>query len=454
MNADPSTTTGTTTTGTTTGFRELAAVTDGKKLPKTGRSAWFNCHAGVAGDMTLAALIDAGADPDEVADAIAGLGVDGYAMFFERVQRCGVGATWANIVTHDALPAHEHHEHDDPHHDPHHDPHDGDGRVQHAPHRPAREIFALLDAADLADRVRARARATFKRLAEVEGAIHGIDPLDVELHEVGALDSIIDVVGVCAALESLGIDHVACSSIGLGSGIVQTAHGQLPHPAPATMALLTEARAATHGLDTSLETCTPTGAALMVTLADSFGPGPAGTAVSVGYGAGTADPPNRANVVQVVIADVTTTSGATEGGGAPVIQLDANVDDVTGEVLAHTIQQLLAAGAHDAWATPIVMKKGRPSHMVSALCDPARRDALRDVLVAETGTLGVRATESVRWPQVRTMSTVEVDGHTIGVKLAEHRIKVEFDDAARAAAALGIPVRIVIERAVAVAAQR
>jgi uncharacterized protein (TIGR00299 family) protein len=429
----------TATTTTTTGFRELVAVTDGKKLPKAGRSAWFNCHAGVAGDMALAALIDAGADPDEVADAIAGLGVDGYAMFFERVQRCGVGATWANIVTHD-------HDHDHP-----------ESGEAHSPHRPAREIFALLDAADLADRVRIRARAVFERLAEVEGAVHGIDPLDVELHEVGALDSIIDVVGVCAALESLGIDRVACSSIGLGSGIVKTAHGELPHPAPATIALLTEARATTHGLDTSLETCTPTGAALMVTLADGFGAIPGGTPVSVGYGAGTADPPNRANVVQVVIADITSTAtatatGPTEAGGAPIVQLDANVDDITGEVLAHTIERLLAAGAHDAWVTPIVMKKGRPAHMISVLCDPTQRDLLRDLLVAETGTLGVRSTESERWPQARTMSTVEVDGHTIGVKLAEHRIKVEFDDAARAGAALGLPVRVVIERAVAVAA--
>jgi uncharacterized protein (TIGR00299 family) protein len=247
------------------------------------RAAWFNCHAGVAGDMTLAALVDAGADTDVVADTIAGLGVDGYAMFFERVQRSGVGATWANIVTHDDL--HDH----------------GRDADAHVPHRPAREIFALLDAADLPDRVRARARAVFERLAAVEGAIHGIDPADVELHEVGALDSIIDVVGVCAALESLDIEQISCSSIGLGSGIVRTAHGELPHPAPATMALLTEAGAPTHGLDTTLETATPTGTALMTTLASSFGPMPGGTSTAVGYGAGTADPPGRANIVQVII---------------------------------------------------------------------------------------------------------------------------------------------------------
>ena len=396
------------------------------------RTAWFNCHAGVAGDMAMAALVDAGADTDTIADTIAGLGVDGYAMFFERVQRCGVGATWANIVTHDELHAHdsEHSEEVAPH-----------------SHRPASEIFALLDAADLADRVRARARTVFERLAAVEGAIHGIDPSDVELHEVGALDSIIDVVGVCAALESVDIERVACSSIGLGSGIVQTAHGALPHPAPATLALLTEAGAPTHGLPMTLETATPTGAALMTTLAAEFGPMPSGTPTSVGYGAGTADPPGRANVVQVTILEAAVTIAAHDG--APIVQLDVNVDDVSGEVIAHTIDRLLAAGAHDAWATPIIMKKGRPAYTVSALCEPTMRDSVRDVLVSETGSLGVRATSLVRWPQQRDMTSVEIDGHIIGLKVAAHRTKVEFDDASRAADALGIPVRIVIERAVA-----
>ena len=203
------------------------------------RIAWFNCQAGVAGDMTLAALIDAGADADEVGRMLAGLGIDGYAVTFERVQRCGVGATWANVVTH-----HHHHDLDlDNDHDGHHDHalHDHAPDEQHVPHRPVREIYALLDGADLPDRVRARARAVFERLAAVEGAIHGIDPSDVELHEVGALDSIIDVVGVCAALESLGVGDIRCSPIAVGTGTVRSAHGLLPNPAPATVGLLRDA---------------------------------------------------------------------------------------------------------------------------------------------------------------------------------------------------------------------
>ncbi len=304
----------------------------------------------------------------------------------------------------------------------------------------------MLDDADLPERVRDRARSVFVRLAEVEGAIHGIDPGDVELHEVGALDSIVDVVGACAALEALDVDEVWCSPIAVGSGTVRSAHGAIPNPAPATLALLREAGAPLVGLATTMEVATPTGAALMTTLATGFGPAPAMTIDGVGYGAGTADPADRANVVQVMtgVREVAETSD-----GTPVTLLEANVDDVTGEVLAHTITALLAAGAHDAWVVPIVMKKGRPAHTVSALCDPSADAELRAVLLRETGSLGVRATTIRRWPQRRELSTVLIDGHEIGVKLGRHRTKVEFDDALAAAEALRVPVRQVIDRAVA-----
>jgi pyridinium-3,5-bisthiocarboxylic acid mononucleotide nickel chelatase len=401
----------------------------------TGRRiAWFNCHAGVAGDMTMAALVDAGADPDAVAQIIAGLGVDGYALLFERVQRCGVASTWANVVT-----GHDHSHRDD--------------RDDHAPHRPVREIYALLDRADLPARVRDRATAAFRRLAEVEGAIHGIGPDEVELHEVGALDAIIDVVGVCAALETLAIDEVWCSAIALGTGTINTAHGQLPNPAPATAALLAGAGAPIVGIDTTLEVTTPTGAALMASLAAGFGPPPAMTTLAVGYGAGTTDVADRANVVQVVLGTWVRSDagGGDTSPGTDVTLLEANVDDVTGEILAHTVQVLLAAGAHDAWLTPIVMKKGRPAHVVSVLCDPTAAGPMRELLLTHTGSLGVRASTLHRWPQRRDVSSVEIDGHRIGVKRSDHRIKIEFEDAARAAEALGLPVRVVLDRATAAA---
>ena len=397
----------------------------------TTRIAWFNCQAGVAGDMTMAALVDAGADTDLVASMIGGLEVGGYALMFERVQRCGVGATWANVVVHDdhtgsPSPGLE-------------EPRSAD----HVAHRPLREILDLLDGAELPDRVRERARAVFVRLGEGEGAIHGVDPAEVELHEVGALDSIVDVVGVCAALEALDIDEVWCSPVAVGHGSVRSAHAVIPSPAPATVALLAEAGIPTVGLDTTLEVSTPTGVALVATLASGFGAMPSISSHSVGYGAGTADTLERANVVQVVIGR----AGGRHDDGTPVALLEANVDDVTGEVLAHTVSTLLAAGAHDAWLTPIVMKKGRPAHTVSVLCDPSGITTMRGILVRETGTLGVRMSPLQRWPQQRVETTVEVDGYSIRAKLAEHRIKIEFDDAAAAAAAIGVPVRVVLERA-------
>jgi len=395
-------------------------------------TAWFNCQAGVAGDMTLAALVDAGADPDHVARTLGGLGVEGWAMHFERVQRCGVGATWANVVVHDD--------------------HDAGG---HTAHRPVREIRGLLDAADLPTRVRARARAVFDQLADAEGAIHGVDPGDIELHEVGAVDAIVDVVGVCAALDSLDVTEVRCSPIAVGTGSVRSAHGVLPNPAPATVAILTSAGAPVIGLDVTLEVTTPTGAALMTTLATGFGAMPSMSPVAVGYGAGTADTAGRANVVQVVIGD--TSDHVAESGderGADVLLLEANVDDVTGEVLAHAVNELLVAGAHDAWITPIVMKKGRPAHTVSVLCDPSTATAFRSLMLRETGSLGIRSSVFRRWPQRREVTSVDIDGHHIGIKRSGQRTKVEFDDAAAAARALDLPVRVVVDRATALADER
>lgn len=380
----------------------------------------------MAGDMVLAALVDAGADQFAVMDAVGALGVTDWALTFEEVQRCGVRARWANVVVH----THDDHSHDH----------------QHA-HRPAREVLALIAAADLPERVRDRALAVYRTLAEVEGAIHGTDPDDVELHEVGALDSIIDVVGVCAALESLGVDTVAFSPIAVGHGSVTTAHGVFPNPVPAVSRLLERAGAPVAGLDTTMEVSTPTGVALMTVLGTASGAMPAMTVTATGFGAGTKDVPNRPNVVQVVIGEAVEVSPAGDDPGQSAFEVAVNVDDVTGEVLAHTVDRLLAVGAFDAWVTPIVMKKGRPAHTVHALCDAARHAAIVATMLAETGSMGIRSTPLRRWPQQRTETTVDIDGHPIAVKVAGHRVKVEFDDARRAADALGVPVREILTRA-------
>jgi uncharacterized protein (DUF111 family) len=227
-----------------------------------------------------------------------------------------------------------------------------------------------------------------------------------------------------------------------GLGTVRAAHGVLPVPVPAVVSLL--ANAPTYGLDIPRELTTPTGAALLAANVVQWGPMPAMTITSAGFGAGTADLGDRPNLTRVVIGS---RSDSPSVEGQPVVLLEANVDDVTGETLAYAIDALLDAGAHDAWLTPIIMKKGRPAHIVSALADPAKAAAVREVLVRETGTMGVRGTQLERWPQSRAFDTVDVDGQPVKVKVTAGRVKAEHDDAAQAARALGLPLREVTRRA-------
>lgn len=379
------------------------------------RIAWFHCFSGIAGDMALGALLDAGADEAVVRDQLDRLQLPGWKLDIQKVQRAGVRATRADVIC------------DETH-----------------THRTVREITKLIRNAGLNETVRERALAVFDRLAVAEGRIHDMDPDDVELHEVGAIDAIIDVVGTCAALHALNVDRVYGSPIAQGLGTTDGgSHGELPVPAPATIALLTGVP--TYGLDLGMELTTPTGAALISTLAASFGAMPALTPSSIGYGAGGRDLPRRPNVTQVVVGE----AGAddTLGKGLAALLLEVNVDDATGEMLAHTIGQLLDAGAHDAWVTPIVMKKGRPAHTVHVLCDPALAGAIANVLTRETGSLGVRGTRLERWPHARDEAVVDVEGQPIRVKLGAGRVKVEHDDAAAAAWALGLPLREVLSRA-------
>jgi pyridinium-3,5-bisthiocarboxylic acid mononucleotide nickel chelatase len=396
------------------------------------RTAWFHCFAGTAGDMSMAALVDAGADPAMIADLVGRLDLDGYALTFEDVTRCGIAATQALVVVFDD------HDHSDDHdHDHHH-------------HRGFRAIRELIDSADLPERVRDRAQRTFGMLADVEGKMHRMPADEVEFHEVGSVDAIVDIVGTCAALESLDVERIICSSITVGEGTVLAAHGQLPNPAPAVTELLARRNAPSRGIDDRKELATPTGVALMCALADEFGPMPEFNVTSVGYGAGSADTPGRPNVVQVVIGDAAAASVMPEPGQL-VRLLETNVDDATGEVIAHTIASLMAAGAHDAWATPIVMKKGRPAHTVHVLCDQSAAALIGALLLRETGSLGLRGMDLRRWPQQRTEREVNVDGHRVRAKVALGRVKVEYDDAAAAAAALGRPLREVLAQAASLA---
>lgn len=383
-----------------------------------GRVAWFHCFAGIAGDMALGALLDAGADLGEVRTLLERLPVGGWALDVEPVLRGGIACTRAVVRA------------------------DEDGT-----HRTHADIAAIVTAAALPRRVATRALSTFRVLAEVEARLHRRPVDDVHLHEVGGLDAIVDVVGVAAALEVLGIDRVAASAVTTGTGTISASHGVLPNPAPAVVGLLARVGAPTRGVEVDVELTTPTGAALLVALATGWGPMPSMTVIASGFGAGTRDLSALPNLTQVVVG--ATSSNATQGAsaGQPVTLLEANVDDVTGEALADAVAALLAAGAHDAWLTPIVMKKGRPAHIVSALVDVSSVAAVTTALVSSTGTFGVRRTALDRQPVPRQVDAVEVDGHQVGVKVGPHRVKVEHDDAAHVAAVTGRSLVEVTSRA-------
>ncbi len=372
--------------------------------------AWFHCYSGVAGDMALGSLVDAGADFGEVLSLLERLPVSDWSAEAEPVLRGGIAGTKIHVHAHDSTVV-----------------------------RTAAHIQGLVAEARLPTRVQDRALAVFSALAQAEGRLHRRPPDQVHFHEVGGIDAIVDVVGTCAALELLDVDTIACSPIAVGLGVVRAAHGIIPNPAPAVVELLRGVP--TRGLDLALELTTPTGAALMSGLTSSFGALPPMTVVSSGFGAGTRELENRPNLTQVVIGEPTT-APAVEG--QPVVLLEANVDDATGEVLAHTIARLLDAGAHDAWVTPIVMKKGRPAHTVHALCDPALVAQVTGVLSAETGTLGVRGQRIERWPSARHHDRVLVDDLSVRVKVSPGRVKAEFDDAAKVAERTGRPVRDVL----------
>jgi pyridinium-3,5-bisthiocarboxylic acid mononucleotide nickel chelatase len=307
--------------------------------------------------------------------------------------------------------------------------------------RTAGHIAALIAEARLPDRVAERSVAVFDALAEAEGRLHRRPPSQVHFHEVGAVDSIIDIVGACAALEILEIGEIYASAVATGSGMVRAAHGLIPNPPPAVVELLRGAP--TYGIDTTIELTTPTGAAILAALSTGWGPLPAMQLRASGFGAGSADPDERPNLVQVVVGEQV----ARAEPGQPVTLLETNVDDITGEVLAHTVERLMAAGAHDAWLTPAVGKKGRPVHLVSVLCDPVQARALADLLTQETGSLGVRGRTFERWVAARQMGEVDVEGYPVRVKVTAGRVKAEHDDAARVARQLGRPLREVIARA-------
>jgi hypothetical protein len=381
--------------------------------------AYFDCFAGAAGDMIVGALLDAGCDFDRLHDALRTLPLQpgDFAISRERVRRGGLAGVKFTVTV------------------------GGEQRP-----RGLGDVLGLIDAASLPARAADRARRIFTRLAEAEAEVHGTAVEQVHFHEVGAVDSILDVVGACVAMELLEVERVVCSAVPLGSGRVRTAHGELPVPAPATARLLVGAK--TSPLEGG-EATTPTAAAVLATLAERFGPPPAMELSAVGYGAGTRERDDLPNLLRVLIG-----RESPRGEADAVVELSANLDDCTGEVLGAAMEKLLSAGCLDVWAEPIYMKKSRPAWMISALAAPADADEAERILFAETTTLGVRRRYATRAKLVRRFDTVETRYGPVRVKVGRRGGEVltaspEFDDCAAAAEAHGVSVKEVLSAAVA-----
>ncbi len=374
---------------------------------------YIDCIGGVAGDMLLGALIDAGATVE-----LPDLRIDGLGIELGKADRHGIHATTVTVRG-----------------------------AAGQPHRDWASIREQIGAAGLAPRPLARAQEAFKRLAHAEGRIHGVDPERVHFHEVGAVDAIGEVVGVALALESLGIDRVVCSPLPVGRGFVNAAHGTLPLPAPATLALLEGAPL--HGVDIDSELVTPTGAALVAALADGYGPLPKMTLEGTGYGAGSRDLQALPNLVRVIV-------GREAVAASTVSLIEANLDDLLPELAPDAAAACFAAGALDVWTTPAQMKRGRPGFVLSALARPESERAVAEAMLRETSTLGVRIAHLDRIELERESWTVEVGGEPVRVKVGRldgHVVNLapEHADCERAARISGEPVKVVWARALAAA---
>ncbi len=389
-----------------------------------GRHAWVDATAGVAGDMLLAALVDAGAPLAVVQGAVDAVMPGSVRLASALVSRAGMRAAKVDVQP----------------------------TVKDQVHRSWRDIQALLEHADVAVQVREQARRVFGRLAEAEARVHGVAAGEVHFHEAGGWDSIADVVGVCAALDCLEVTSMSCSAVALGSGRVAASHGDLPVPVPAVLEMSSGWRVLAGG---GGELATPTGMALLTALCQQSCDLPAMSVRAVGVGAGTADVPGHPNVVRVVLGDRADGAGHPDD---PVVMsvLEANVDDMDPRVWPTVLASLLNAGAADAWLVPIVMKKGRPAHTLAVLTPADKRDLLRRLMFELTSTIGVREAAVTRIALDRFWVPLPVTGGQVRLKVAHRGGQVvhatpEFDDAAELAAQRSVPVRRVLEEAVAAA---
>jgi pyridinium-3,5-bisthiocarboxylic acid mononucleotide nickel chelatase len=402
---------------------------------------YFDCFSGAAGDMILGALVDVGVPLDDLRSALGRLAVDRDAVWTERVSRAGITAT--RFCVRDESPVEHGHSHEHGHVHGHDHGHRHASAVVHDrrvhAHRTLSEIDTLIDGSSLSAIGKDRAKHLFARLGEAESAIHGT-PLDrVHLHEVGALDSIIDIVGTVHALEMLKVDRVVASPLNVGSGSVRSAHGTYPVPAPATAWLLRDAPI--YSGSQQAELVTPTGALLVTSYATGYGPIPPMRLKQVGYGAGTRDFPDSPNVLRILVGESDSTAPS-----HIVVVVEAEIDDMNPQIFGILMEQLLAEGALDVFYTSIQMKKNRPGTLLTVIAAPDARQRLTSTIFRETTTIGVRYTEMARECLERETITVDTPLGTVRFKVARRNGEVlnaspEFDDCARLARERNVPVK-------------
>jgi pyridinium-3,5-bisthiocarboxylic acid mononucleotide nickel chelatase len=385
--------------------------------------AYFDCFSGISGDMVLGALVDAGADLRAIEDELRKLGLDGWEISAEKVERRGIFATHVKVETEE-----QHH------------------------HRGLSVILGRIEKAALAPRAAERAAKIFTRLAEAEARVHQMPIEKVHFHEVGAVDSIVDIVGAAVGFELLGIDEFACSPMDVGAGQVNTAHGLLPVPAPATVELLRAAGAPSFSSGVRRELVTPTGAAIATSLSSRYAEMPMMTLRAAGYGAGSADLAEKANVMRLLIGDAAVAEPG-EHWAAPVTVIETNVDDMSPQIYGYFAERAMAAGALDVFSTAAQMKKGRPGLLITILCEPERASALIDLVFRETTTIGVRAHEVRRKILDRELLAVATPFGDVRVKVSRMNGTVlnatpEYEDCQRIAAERGVPLKQVIAAAV------
>lgn len=418
------------------------------------RIAYLDCFAGISGDMLLGALLDAGVDPSVLHDAVASLNL-GASLKIEKVDRSGISSTKVFVLDEAHAEAESHVSHAEDHAAQdgghiHGNDHTQEKKHEHHHHgRHLSSIRKIIGSSSLSDKVKQSAIHAFELLGASEARIHNVDVEKIHFHEVGAIDAIVDIVAASAGIHSLAIDRWFCSPLNVGGGTVDCAHGRFPVPAPATADLLRGLP--TYSADPQMELVTPTGAALVRALNPIFGTQPPMRIQNIGYGAGTRDPKGFANVLRLSVGESET---AAPLGTDTVTVLETAVDDLNPQIIAHVAEQTLQQGALDVMLTPVIMKKGRPGTLLTVLCDPNKVPALESFILRETSTLGIRIRQEQRSCLNRSHQSVETPFGAVRIKtgsLAEEELNAtpEFEDCRAAAAAHNVPVKQVVQSAIA-----